>query len=53
MLADYLIAMGDSAEAAIRRIREVEKSAVETSREIQFLEQFAWQTVEARKHLGA
>ena len=43
MLAVYLIAQGDSAEAAIRRIREVEKGAVETSRQIQFLEQFEQQ----------
>ena len=41
MLSVYLIAQGDNAEAAIRRIREVEKVAVETSRQIQFLEQFA------------
>jgi atypical dual specificity phosphatase len=41
MLAVYLIAQGQSAEMAIRRIREVEKAAVETSRQIQFLEQFA------------
>lgn len=41
VLAVYLIAQGDSAEAAIRRIREVEKVAVETPRQIQFLEQFA------------
>jgi protein-tyrosine phosphatase len=41
MLAVYLIAHGDSAEAAIRRIRAVEKVAIETSRQIQFLEEFA------------
>jgi len=41
MLAIYLIAQGESAEAAIRRIREVEKTAVETPGQIQFLEQFA------------
>jgi atypical dual specificity phosphatase len=41
MLAVYLIAQGHSAEVAIRRIREVEKAAVETSRQIQFLEEFA------------
>ncbi len=41
MLAVYLITQGDRAEAAIRRIREVEKGAVETSRQIQFLEEFA------------
>ena len=41
MLALYLIAQGDDAGTAILRIREVEKVAVETSRQIQFLEQFA------------
>ena len=41
MLAVYLIAKGDSPEKAIARIREVERVAVETSRQIQFLEQFA------------
>lgn len=41
MLAVYLIAQGDSAEAAIRQIPEVERVAVETPRQIQFLEQFA------------
>jgi atypical dual specificity phosphatase len=43
MLALHLIAQGDSAESAIRRVREVESSAVETTRQIQFLEQFARQ----------
>jgi atypical dual specificity phosphatase len=43
MLALYLIAQGDTAESAIRRIREIEKVAVETARQIQFLEQFAEQ----------
>jgi protein-tyrosine phosphatase len=41
MLAMYLIAQGETAEAAIQRIREVEKVAVETSGQIQFLERFA------------
>jgi atypical dual specificity phosphatase len=41
MLATYLISQGASAESAIRRVREVEKVAVETTRQIQFLEQFA------------
>ena len=43
MLAVYLIAQGESAEAAIRRVREVEKVAVETACQIRFLEQFAAQ----------
>ena len=41
MLATYLIAHGDTAEGAIARVRAVEKVAVETPRQIQFLEQFA------------
>ena len=39
MLAAYLIAHGDSAETAVRKVREQEKSAIETLRQIQFLEQ--------------
>ena len=49
MLAVYLIAQGQSAETAIRRIREVEKSAVETPRQILFLEQFAKQSRSSTK----
>jgi hypothetical protein len=41
MLAVYLISQGDSAETAISRVRAVEPSAVETSKQIQFLEEFA------------
>jgi atypical dual specificity phosphatase len=43
MLAVYLISQGDTAEMAIRRVREVEKVAVETGRQIVFLEEFARQ----------
>jgi atypical dual specificity phosphatase len=43
MLAVYLISQGDTAERAIRRVRDVEKVAVETARQIFFLEQFAKQ----------
>jgi atypical dual specificity phosphatase len=43
MLAVYLISQGDTAETAIRRVREVEKRAVETAQQIFFLEQFASQ----------
>jgi len=50
MLAVYLISQGDNAEAAIRRIREIEKSAVETTRQILFLEQFAKQNNQAIRH---
>jgi protein-tyrosine phosphatase len=41
MLAAYLISQGSSAELAIRRVRAAEKAAVETSRQIKFLEDFA------------
>jgi protein-tyrosine phosphatase len=40
MIATYLIAKGDGAELAIRRVRAAESSAVETTRQIQSLEQF-------------
>jgi hypothetical protein len=40
MLAAYLISEGESAAGAIRRVREVERVAVETPRQIQFLEQY-------------
>jgi atypical dual specificity phosphatase len=43
MLGVYLIAQGDSAETAIQRIRAVENGAVETARQIRFLEEFAQQ----------
>ena len=48
MIASYLISMGDSAEAAIQRVRSVEKVAVETSRQIDFLEQYAKRCQRAR-----
>jgi CheY-like chemotaxis protein len=41
MLATYLISQGQTAAGAIRQLRSVEPSAVETPRQIQFLEQFA------------
>jgi atypical dual specificity phosphatase len=41
MLATYLISQGDSAELAVARVRAAESSAVETPRQIEFLEQFA------------
>jgi len=43
MLATYLISQGESAASAISRVRAAERSAVETPRQIQFLEQFAQQ----------
>ena len=41
MLAVYLISNGHSADAAILRIREVEKLAIQTSSQIRFLEEYA------------
>jgi atypical dual specificity phosphatase len=41
MLATYLISQGNTAETAIRAIRAVESSAIETPRQIQFLHEFA------------
>jgi CheY-like chemotaxis protein len=43
MLAAYLISKGDDAGTAIGRVRSAERSAVETLRQIQFLEQVAAQ----------
>jgi protein-tyrosine phosphatase len=40
MLAVYLIAQGETAEAAILRIRNVEKGAIQTSQQVRFLEEF-------------
>ena len=41
MLAMYLIAKGETAQEAIRHVRAVQPRAVETARQIQFLEEFA------------
>ena len=41
LLATYLIAQGESAETAIERVRAAESVAVETARQIHFLEQYA------------
>ena len=41
MLAVYLISEGDTPVAAISRIRAAEQSAIETQRQIEFLEQYA------------
>lgn len=43
VLATYLIAQGANADEAIQRIREVEKTAIETHRQIQFLHEWAEQ----------
>jgi atypical dual specificity phosphatase len=41
VLALYLISEGASAEAAVRRVRSAERAAIETPRQVQFLEEFA------------
>jgi hypothetical protein len=41
MLAAYLISQGKTAAAAIQAVRDVEKVAIETARQIQFLQTFA------------
>ena len=41
LLAAYLISRGESASAAIERVRAAERVAVETAGQIQFLEQYA------------
>lgn len=41
LLAAYFIAQGESADAAIERIRAVERVAIETTRQIHFLKQYA------------
>lgn len=41
MLAVYFISTGETATRAIQTIRTVEKSAIETERQIQFLEKYA------------
>jgi protein-tyrosine phosphatase len=41
LLAVYLIAEGETAATAIERVRTVEKVAIETARQIFFLEQYA------------
>lgn len=41
LLATYLIAQGESASVAIERVRSVERVAIETPRQIEFLKQYA------------
>jgi len=41
LLASYLISEGDSAEAALDRVRNAQKTALETERQIEFLHEFA------------
>jgi atypical dual specificity phosphatase len=41
MLATYLIAQGNTTETAMRTVRAVESSAIETPRQVQFLYEFA------------
>jgi len=49
MLAVYLISEGDTPVAAISRIRAAEQSAIETQRQIEFLDQYA-HTLHLRNH---
>jgi hypothetical protein len=51
MLATYLIALGASAGAAIQQVRAAEKVAVETPRQIQFLERYADEIQAAKRNL--
>jgi protein-tyrosine phosphatase len=44
LIATYLISCGDNAAEAIQRVRSAEKAAIETARQIQFLEQYAMLT---------
>lgn len=48
MIASYLISMGDSAEAAIQRVRSVKQAAVETSKQVEFLGEYAEKCQRAR-----
>lgn len=41
MLALFFVSQGADAESAIRRIREVERAAVETNRQVDFIYEFA------------
>ena len=41
MIASYLITLGDDVKTAIERVRAVEPRAIETPRQLQFLEYFA------------
>ena len=41
MLAAYLISQGDTAAEAVARVRSVERVAIETQAQMQFLEQYA------------
>ncbi len=41
MIATYLISQGESAERSVNRIRALEPAAIETSRQIQFLKEYA------------
>lgn len=43
MLAVYMISRGEKARNAIERVRAVERAAIETMRQIKFLEQFEQQ----------
>jgi len=52
MLAAYLVLQGESAASAVGLVRSAERSAIETPRQIQFLEQFAAQWQPQPTNLG-
>ena len=41
IIATYLVSEGESAEEAVRRIRALEPSAIETYQQIEFLKEYA------------
>lgn len=45
MLATYLIFQGESADGAVNRIRALEPAAIETPRQLQFLKEYAQDTL--------
>ena len=51
MLATYLIAQGASTRAAIQQVRAAERMAIETPRQIEFLERYAEQLRASKRDL--
>jgi len=52
MIASYLISQGDDARTAINKVRAVEPRAIETPRQIEFLENFARQGLKTIRFEG-
>lgn len=52
MIATYLISQGDDARSAINKVRAVEPRAIETPRQIEFLENFARQGLKTIRFEG-